>query len=277
MSAVPQWLGVCLDSRRSGTALRPTASGDCFPSTGSCFNTFRPLQVLAHRIVWSFVALALVTAAMLRRRTGSRRDVSAERDRALRDRRAADRRQLVLLRVGRQPGFVVETSLGYFITPLVNVLLGVVVFRERLRAPQWVAVALAAAGVLLPHRGYGVVPWIAIGLAITFGSYGLAKKKATLGPLEGLTLETAMLVRASGGLLDGASPQRCGRLHANRSGDRPVARRRRSPHHRAAALVRVSGSARAALDCRHPAVHCADDSTRPRCPGVPRAVHARSS
>jgi chloramphenicol-sensitive protein RarD len=91
-------------------------------------------------------------------------------------------------------GFIVESSLGYFITPLVNVMMGVVVFRERLRQMQWTAVALAFAGVVRLTLTYGTLPWIGLGLAASFGSYGLVKKKAPLPSLEGLTLETAVLV-----------------------------------------------------------------------------------
>jgi chloramphenicol-sensitive protein RarD len=90
-------------------------------------------------------------------------------------------------------GFIVETSLGYYITPLVNVLFGVVVFHERMRPAQWVAIVIAAVGVVQLTFAYGALPWIAFGLAASFGSYGLAKKKAPLDPLEGLTLETAIL------------------------------------------------------------------------------------
>src|SRR5690606_22054362 len=70
---------------------------------------------------------------------------------------------------------------------------GVAVFRERLRAVQWVAVGVAAAGVLYLAGAYGAVPWIALGLASSFGGYGLIKKQAPLGPMHGLTLETAVL------------------------------------------------------------------------------------
>jgi chloramphenicol-sensitive protein RarD len=90
-------------------------------------------------------------------------------------------------------GFVVETSLGYFITPLVNVLLGVVVIGERLRPPQWIAIALAAAGVAYLTIAHGSVPWIALVLAVSFGSYGLMKKIAPLDSTGGLTLETGLL------------------------------------------------------------------------------------
>jgi chloramphenicol-sensitive protein RarD len=90
-------------------------------------------------------------------------------------------------------GFIVQSSLGYFINPLVNVLLGVVVFRERLRRLQWVAIGLAASGVLYLTILYGSVPWIALALAVSFGMYGLLKKMGPLGSIQGLALETTIL------------------------------------------------------------------------------------
>jgi len=90
-------------------------------------------------------------------------------------------------------GYVVDASLGYFINPLVNVLLGVLFLRERLRAWQGVAIGIALVGVLYLTLSYGSVPWIAFTLAISFGLYGLLRKTATLNSLEGLTLETLLL------------------------------------------------------------------------------------
>src|SRR5688572_12201921 len=166
-----------------------------FPIYWKLFHGIPALEILAHRITWSFVALALIVAWAPGR----------ARVRAL----LSTPRPLVILYgiaallIGLNwflyvwavnAGFVVETSLGYFMTPLVNVLLGVMVFRERLTMPQWAAVALAAAGVLYLTWAYRTAPWIALGLAASFGSYGLVKKKGTLPALEGLTLETAVLV-----------------------------------------------------------------------------------
>lgn len=91
-------------------------------------------------------------------------------------------------------GFIVEASLGYFINPLVNVVLGVVLFRERLRVWQWVAIAWATAGVGYLTLTYGHLPWISLTLAFTFGSYGLVKKVAPLGSLYGLMMETGILL-----------------------------------------------------------------------------------
>jgi chloramphenicol-sensitive protein RarD len=88
---------------------------------------------------------------------------------------------------------VLDASLGYFILPLVNVALGYVIFGERPRRAQWLAVALAAAGVVWLTLQTGRLPWIALVLALTFGFYGLLRKVAVLGALEGLALETMML------------------------------------------------------------------------------------
>ena len=85
---------------------------------------------------------------------------------------------------------VVEAALGYYITPLINVTFGVLLLREKLRPAQWIAVALAVAGVVILTLGYGSLPWIALVLAISWGSYSLIKKSLNLGALETLSLET---------------------------------------------------------------------------------------
>lgn len=95
---------------------------------------------------------------------------------------------------GVNAGFVIETSLGYFINPLVSVLLGVIFLRERLRVGQWAAIGTATAGVLFLTISYGQLPWIALTLAFTFAFYGLLKKHGTLHSMQGLTLETGTLL-----------------------------------------------------------------------------------
>jgi chloramphenicol-sensitive protein RarD len=149
------------------------------------------LQVIGHRIFWSFVTLALVALWMGQ----GRRLAAACSSRVLLIYGAA----AVLVSgnwfayiwaVGH--GFIVETSLGYFINPLVSVVLGVLVFGERLRWLQWTAVALAAAGVAYLTLAYGTVPWIALTLAVTFAVYGVIKRLAPLASLDGLTIETAI-------------------------------------------------------------------------------------
>jgi len=94
---------------------------------------------------------------------------------------------------GVNAGHIVETSLGYFINPLVSVLMGVFFLGETLRRVQWVAIALAAAGVIYLTVQYGALPWIALTLATSFALYGLIRKTAPLGSLEGLSLETALM------------------------------------------------------------------------------------
>ncbi len=97
---------------------------------------------------------------------------------------------------GATSGRVIETSLGYFINPIVTVLLGVILLRERLRTMQWIAVAISAVAVLVIALNYGAFPWIALTLAFSFGIYGLIKKR--IGPrvdaLSGLVIETIWLV-----------------------------------------------------------------------------------
>jgi chloramphenicol-sensitive protein RarD len=95
-------------------------------------------------------------------------------------------------------GFIVETSLGYFINPLLNVLLGVLFLHEKLRPMQWAPIGLAALGVVYLTANYGQLPWIALTLATSFGLYGLVKKIAPLGSLHSLTIETAILFIPAG-------------------------------------------------------------------------------
>lgn len=149
-------------------------------------------EILANRIVWALVLLLMVLAV---RRAWNWLDKVRRRDIFLTYLAAA-----VLLAINWfvyiwavNDGHVVETSLGYFINPLVNVVLGVLLFRETLRPLQWLAVFIAAAGVLYLTLNYGSLPWIALTLAFSFGFYGVLKKRAQLPPLEGLTLETGIL------------------------------------------------------------------------------------
>jgi chloramphenicol-sensitive protein RarD len=87
-------------------------------------------------------------------------------------------------------GHVVEAALGYYINPLIIIAFGVLLLREKMRPLQWVAVAIAAIGVTILTIDYGRLPWVAISLALSWGTYGLLKKKLDLGALEGLTIET---------------------------------------------------------------------------------------
>jgi chloramphenicol-sensitive protein RarD len=158
-------------------------------------------QILAHRIVWS---LAFVGLALTLRRNWSWLRGAVRRPRVLLTFALSG----TLLAVnwftyiwGVNAGFIVETSLGYFINPLVNVLLGYLVLKERLRPAQWLALAIALAGVLYLTFSYGAFPWIALTLAFSFGVYGLIRKTAALNSAEGLFLETAVLFLPAFGFL----------------------------------------------------------------------------
>lgn len=151
------------------------------------------LEVIAHRTVWSLVFVAIVLAVLRR---------WAWLGPVLRSPKLLATCTLSALLLSSnwlvyvwavQHGHVVEASLGYFINPLVNVMLGFVFLRERLRPVQWLAIGLAAAGVIWLTVTAGRLPWIALVLALSFGFYGLMRKTAHLGALEGLTLETLIL------------------------------------------------------------------------------------
>ncbi|HSL28595.1 MAG TPA: EamA family transporter RarD [Anaerolineales bacterium] len=151
------------------------------------------LQVIGHRIAWSFI---LLIAVILLTRQWKTFYAAVQSPRTI----AIYSIAAVLLSInwliyvwGVNAGFIVETSLGYFINPLISVLLGVIFLRERLRTMQWVPVGLAATGVLYLTLAYARPPWIALSLAFSFGIYGLVKKLAPLGSLYGLTLETALV------------------------------------------------------------------------------------
>jgi chloramphenicol-sensitive protein RarD len=164
-----------------------------FPLYFHALQEVPPSQILAHRVLWSLLFLAIVLTV---------------------------RRQWKWLpQVMRQPriigsfigsafllsanwlmyiwavnnGHVIESSLGYFINPLVNIMFGYLLLKERLRRGQWAAIALAALGVAWLTWQAGTVPWIALILASTFGAYGLMRKTAALGALEGLSFETMVL------------------------------------------------------------------------------------
>ncbi len=152
-----------------------------------------PVEVVLHRAVWSLAFIAMILT--WRRHWGWLRALRSQPRLIVTFVCSA-----LLLSVNAyvyvyavHSGHVVEASLGYFINPLVNVLLGVVVLHERLSRPQWIAVALAGAGVAWLTALTGRPPWIALALAFSFGGYGLLRKTAKLGALEGLALETALL------------------------------------------------------------------------------------
>ncbi len=149
-------------------------------------------QILAHRLAWSFLLLLLVL--LVRHEFKNWTKVITARTLLIYTIAAVLLGCNWLTYVWSvNAGFVVEASLGYFINPLVSVLLGVIFLREKLRPMQWVPVALAAIGVLYLTLTYGSLPWIALTLAFSFGIYGLMKKISPLDSFYGLSLETAIL------------------------------------------------------------------------------------
>ena len=163
-----------------------------FPLYFHAIGEVPPLEILMHRVLWSLAFLLLVLAV---------------------------RRQWKWLQQARQPrvlgsflasafllsanwlayiwavknGHVIEASLGYFLNPLVNIMFGYLLLKERMRPAQWCAIAIAALGVGWLTWQSGSVPWIALFLAASFGGYGLLRKTAALGALEGLSFETMLL------------------------------------------------------------------------------------
>src|SRR5258705_222647 len=137
-----------------------------------------PMQLLAHRILWSCIALAAVLTIAGQWRSLRMRALARATLRTYTIAAILIAINWIAFVWAATTDRVTEASLGYFITPLVNVLLGVVFLNERLRAWQWVAIALAGAGVLYLTVSYGSAPWIALTLALSFGTYGLVKKTA---------------------------------------------------------------------------------------------------
>jgi chloramphenicol-sensitive protein RarD len=150
------------------------------------------IEILAHRIVWSFVISVVLVLVTVRRGFWTR---------------MANRRTLLLLGSAAaivsvnwgtyiwsvNHGHVVETALGYYINPILSILLGVVVLRERLSPLQWVSVSLAAAAVAVLTIDYGTLPWIALVLAVSFATYGFIKNRLGAGAVDSLAVESALL------------------------------------------------------------------------------------
>jgi chloramphenicol-sensitive protein RarD len=158
-------------------------------------------EILAHRMLWSFVFMLLLVA-IGREWRWLKTAVSQPRVLFLFVLSAT------LLGInwltyiwGVNNGYIVDTSLGYFINPLVNVLLGVLFLRERPRGGQWLAIGVATIGVVYLAVSYGVVLWISLTLAFSFAFYGLLRKTSSLNSWEGLTLETAVFFLPAFGYL----------------------------------------------------------------------------
>jgi chloramphenicol-sensitive protein RarD len=150
-------------------------------------------EIVSHRILWSLIFFIVI--------------ISAKKDWInLKNKLINEKNKLIMfipaLLIGSNwtmyiwavnAGYIIETSLGYFICPLLSVFLGVVFLKEKLRKFQWIAVFIAAAGVITMTFLYGNFPWISLYLAGTWALYGMLRKKSPLSSVEGLTLETAVL------------------------------------------------------------------------------------
>jgi chloramphenicol-sensitive protein RarD len=172
-----------------------------FPIYFKALQNVSPGEILWHRIAWAFVFLLIVLAV---RRQWQWIPKVARQPKVL----AGFTASAVLLSINWyiyiwsvNNDHIVDASLGYFMNPLVSVLLGFLLLHERLRPAQWAAVALAAAGVAWLTWQAGHPPWIGLGLAFSFGFYGLLRKTAALGALEGLALETSLLFPIAFGYL----------------------------------------------------------------------------
>lgn len=161
-----------------------------FPLYWPLLEPANPLEIVSHRAVWTLVFCFIVLAAT----------------KALKSTLVTLKRPTVAIKLflssllisinwlvyiwATNNEHVVEASLGYYINPLIIIGFGVIFLKEKMRSLQWAAVAIASIGVLVLTFDYGRLPWIALALAVSWGSYGLIKKQLGLGALEGLTIET---------------------------------------------------------------------------------------
>ncbi|CAB4559022.1 MAG: EamA family transporter RarD [Actinobacteria bacterium] len=161
-----------------------------FPLYWPLLEPANPLEIVSHRAVWTMVFCLIVLYAT----------------KALKSTLATFKRPKVAAKLftttilisinwlvyiwATNNGHVVEASLGYYINPLIVIAFGVVLLKEKMRPLQWTAVSIATIGVLVLTIDYGRLPWVALGLALSWGGYGLMKKQLGLGALEGLAIET---------------------------------------------------------------------------------------
>ena len=171
-----------------------------FPIYFKMLNTVSPFQIMSHRMAWCFVFMLIIMA--LRGELPALMKTITWRT-ALIYLCAGDILSINWLTYvwAVNSGYILEASLGYFINPLVIVLLGVVFLKEKLRLTQWIPIGLAALAVGYITIQHGKLPWIALVLAFSFGIYSLIKKIAPLDALPGLTMETAMVFLPALGFL----------------------------------------------------------------------------
>lgn len=174
-----------------------------FPLYISLLAPAGPVEISAHRVVWTFLVCLL--ALLLTRGLRHTRAIAGNARLLARLALAAVllATNWLIFIIAVEIGRVVDASLGYFLNPLVSVGIAVVVLRERLRFAQWVALGIAGVGLVVMIVGLGTVPWIALALAITFGIYGLTKKQIgdRVTALSGLAIETTVLLLPAIGYL----------------------------------------------------------------------------
>jgi chloramphenicol-sensitive protein RarD len=161
------------------------------------FERMTALEILAHRIIWSFVFVWILIFAS--RRLKDLLEAAKDGKRLLMMVLCASLITMnwLIYIYTVNSGHMVEASLGYYMNPLFNVLLGVVFLRERLSVSRWIAIVLAIIGVSIMTYTYGKFPWMAISLAVSFGFYGLVKKKVTVDSIVGLSWETMIVLPLS--------------------------------------------------------------------------------
>ena len=161
-----------------------------FPLYWPLLKPASPLEIVSHRAVWTLV-FCIIVLALLRQLKSTLEIMKHPK------KMAGLFATTVLISINwltyiwaTNNGHVVEAALGYYINPLIIIAFGVLLLREKMRPLQWAAVGIAAIGVTILTIDYGRLPWVAISLALSWGTYGLLKKKLDLGALEGLTIET---------------------------------------------------------------------------------------
>ncbi len=172
-----------------------------FPLYWKLLEQLPALDILAHRIIWSFVFMCIVLFFLRQWKIGWQELRSLKKNGGILSLFLAS----ILISINWfvyiwavNHGFLLEASLGYYINPLVSVLLGILFLKEKLNRLQLVAVSIAAAGVIISAFQYGSIPYVALLLAFSFGLYGLSKKRTSLPSAIGLTLETFMIMHCIG-------------------------------------------------------------------------------
>lgn len=161
-----------------------------FPLYWPLLEPSNPLEIVSHRAVWTLVFCLIVLAVSKQLHSTLKVMKNPKTVAALLLSTILVSINWITYIWAVNNGHVVEAALGYYINPLIIITFGVVILREKMRPLQWAAVAIASVGVLVLTIDYGRLPWVAISLALSWGTYGLVKKKLGLGALDGLAIET---------------------------------------------------------------------------------------